>query len=101
MFTDKTGTLTEGHITFDRALDARGGRDAEPHLLGLVCNEAVLDGVKAVSGNALDVALWDAADAGDDGGGARLEAGLAPAVRSRTPVDRDRRRARRDPAGWS
>src|SRR5450432_124177 len=62
LFTDKTGTLTEGHITFDRAIDGTGAAAPRAHLLGLVCNEALLDGVHAVSGNALDVALWDGAD---------------------------------------
>jgi Mg2+-importing ATPase len=63
LFTDKTGTLTEGHITFDRSLDALGALAPRPHLLGLICNEAVLDQDRAVSGNALDVALWNASDA--------------------------------------
>jgi Mg2+-importing ATPase len=63
LFTDKTGTLTEGHITFDRALGASDAAEPRVHLLGLVCNEATLDGDRAVSGNALDMALWDAADA--------------------------------------
>ena len=62
LFTDKTGTLTDGHITFDRALGPRGDVDDRANLLGLVCNEATLDGDRAVSGNALDIALWDAAD---------------------------------------
>ena len=35
LFTDKTGTLTEGVITFERALDAAGGRADRPLLLGL------------------------------------------------------------------
>ena len=61
LFTDKTGTLTEGHITFERTVDPAGAAVERAHLLGLVCNEAVLDAGKAVSGNALDVALWDAA----------------------------------------
>jgi P-type Mg2+ transporter len=63
LFTDKTGTLTEGHITFDRTVDPSGAPVARAHLLGLVCNEASVDAGKAVSGNALDVALWDAAGA--------------------------------------
>jgi len=63
LFTDKTGTLTEGNITFDRALDSAGTASEHAHMLGLVCNEAVLADGKAVSGNALDVALWNAADA--------------------------------------
>ncbi len=62
LFTDKTGTLTEGHITLDRAIDAEGAAAIPVHVLGLVCNEALVDAGKAVSGNALDVALWDAAE---------------------------------------
>jgi len=62
LFTDKTGTLTEGNITFDRALDPAGNANEHALVLGLVCNEAVLADGKAVSGNALDVALWNAAD---------------------------------------
>ena len=43
LFTDKTGTLTEGAITFDEALDrARGCRARARSLLGLVCNEATM-----------------------------------------------------------
>ena len=60
LLTDKTGTLTEGQISFDRALDA-GGRPAEQVLVyGLVCNEAAVDHGRAVGGNPLDVALWEA-----------------------------------------
>ena len=40
LFTDKTGTLTEGAITFDQSLDAAGRSCVDPLLLGLVCNEA-------------------------------------------------------------
>jgi Mg2+-importing ATPase len=64
LFTDKTGTLTEGHITFDRALDAAGAPAARAHLLGLVCNEATTDDAGHVmSGNQLDTALWEGAPA--------------------------------------
>ena len=59
LFTDKTGTLTEGRIGFMRSLGADGGADDDPFRLGLLCNEAVLDGGKATGGNPLDVALWD------------------------------------------
>jgi len=58
LFTDKTGTLTDGVITFERGLDA-DGRDSDlPLLLGLVCNEATVGDEGPVGGNALDQALW-------------------------------------------
>src|SRR3954464_7171410 len=57
LFTDKTGTLTEGEITFASAVDARGADDDEPLRLGLLCTEAEMTGTDAVTGNALDVAL--------------------------------------------
>ncbi len=63
LFTDKTGTLTEGRITFMRALGPDGQPADEPLRLGLLCNEAVVEGGRAVGGNALDVALWESAAA--------------------------------------
>jgi len=60
LFTDKTGTITEGKITFARALDPGGCGSDRPLLLGLVCNEATLTAGKPVGGNALDQALWSA-----------------------------------------
>jgi Mg2+-importing ATPase len=63
LFTDKTGTLTEGHITFERAVPFSTALPHDPLELGLVANEAVLDKGTVVSGNALDVALFEAADA--------------------------------------
>ena len=63
LLTDKTGTLTEGHITFERAIGAAGEPSDDVLVLGLVCNEASLDSGRAVGGNPLDVALWDAAGA--------------------------------------
>jgi Mg2+-importing ATPase len=65
LFTDKTGTLTEGAITFDRALDAGGQPSNTPLALGLVCNEATMTATGPVGGNALDEALWEASAAGD------------------------------------
>ncbi len=58
LFTDKTGTLTEGSITFERALSADGQISDSPILFGLVCNEATLTDQGPVGGNALDQALW-------------------------------------------
>jgi Mg2+-importing ATPase len=58
LFTDKTGTLTEGVITFERALDAAGRASDRPLLFGLVCNEASVTVAGPIGGNALDRALW-------------------------------------------
>ena len=63
LFTDKTGTLTDGHITFARSIDSAGTPDSRVHLLGLLCNDALLDHGRAISGNALDIALWNGSTA--------------------------------------
>ena len=63
LFTDKTGTLTEGAITFDQALGPEGRESSRPLLLGLVCNEAAVTADGPVGGNALDQALWSAPEA--------------------------------------
>jgi Mg2+-importing ATPase len=60
LFTDKTGTLTEGDVTFHEALDPAGVEATQPLLLGLVCNEATLTAGGPVGGNALDQALYRA-----------------------------------------
>jgi Mg2+-importing ATPase len=83
LFTDKTGTLTEGAITFDQAIDAAGAEATAPLLLGLLCNEATMTPAGPVGGNALDLALF-AADAarpllsGADGLGGYHRLGLLP-----------------------
>jgi P-type Mg2+ transporter len=59
LFTDKTGTLTEGRITFAAALDAAGKATLEILRLGLLCNDAVLRDGQVVSGPQLDQALWE------------------------------------------
>ena len=58
LFTDKTGTLTEGVITFGAALDGSLAVSDRPFLLGLLCNEATMTAEGPVGGNALDDALW-------------------------------------------
>lgn len=58
LLTDKTGTLTEGALGFQRALDPTGGSSSRVLLLGLVGTEASVAGGQAVAGNPLDVALW-------------------------------------------
>ena len=60
LVTDKTGTLTEGTITLETAVDASGDPSDVALRLGLLCNEAMVDEGVAVSGNPLDVALWTA-----------------------------------------
>jgi Mg2+-importing ATPase len=59
-FTDKTGTLTEGRISFAAALDAHGQPSEEVLRGGLLCNDAVLQDGQVVGGNPLDQALWQA-----------------------------------------
>ncbi len=52
LFTDKTGTLTEGQISFTQALDSAGQPDDHVRVLGLTCSDK--------AGNELDRALWAA-----------------------------------------
>jgi Mg2+-importing ATPase len=59
LFTDKTGTLTEGTIVFRAALDRQGAASEDAATLGLACTSVVAAGGRVVSGNALDVALWE------------------------------------------
>jgi Mg2+-importing ATPase len=59
LFTDKTGTLTEGRISFQAAIDPAGVASDEVLRLGLMCTStASLD--PGASGNALDEALLGA-----------------------------------------
>jgi Mg2+-importing ATPase len=59
LFTDKTGTLTDGRISFMRAVPAAGHRTDEVLRWGVLsCDVAVEEG-RAVGGNPLDEALWN------------------------------------------
>jgi Mg2+-importing ATPase len=61
LFTDKTGTLTEGRVTFTAALDVGGTTSPEVLRLGLLCTAAGGTGTVATPGSvtgALDAALW-------------------------------------------
>ena len=60
LFTDKTGTLTEGHISFTRPLDCQGDPADHVRALGLACSDK--------TGNELDRALWAAAETAPGGG---------------------------------
>jgi Mg2+-importing ATPase len=63
LLTDKTGTLTEGEISFAAALDVSGEPSDKTLLLGLLASDVDLrDGIP-IGGNALDVALYKAPSA--------------------------------------
>lgn len=66
LVTDKTGTLTEGQITFERSIPVRPGSTAESVLtLGLLATEGISEpGSPRVGLNPLDSALWQSAAAG-------------------------------------
>jgi Mg2+-importing ATPase len=63
LFTDKTGTITEGAITFHQALDAAGSPSTFTLLDGLLCNETTMTTEGPVGGNALDLAVASAPEA--------------------------------------
>jgi Mg2+-importing ATPase len=86
LFTDKTGTLTEGSLRFMRSTGPAGTADDEPLLLALLCNEAVVEDGTAASGNPLDVAVWSSP-------AARRQAGAFAHWRrlATLPFDHDRR----------
>jgi Mg2+-importing ATPase len=85
LITDKTGTLTDGHITLVDAVDP-DGRSADPVLrLGLLAT-AVDPDTGGGSGNALDAALWESPRARE------LAVATLPLVATR-PFDHTRRAA--------
>ena len=97
LFTDKTGTLTEGVITFERGLDTDGQESDLPLVLGLVCNEATVSEEGPVGGNALDQALWSCPGAA--GGATRVRGYQRLGV---LPFDHERQLCSvlvKDPAG--
>ena len=59
LFTDKTGTLTEGRLTLTDALDTAGRPSSRTLVLGLLCNAAEVEAGAVVGGNPLDRALWE------------------------------------------
>jgi P-type Mg2+ transporter len=85
LFTDKTGTLTEGSITFLDAVDGAGQSSDAVLRLGLVCSTAEFGDDGKPEGNPLDVALWESPKANRD---------LARQTKrvSEVPFDYDRKR---------
>jgi P-type Mg2+ transporter len=63
LFTDKTGTLTEGRISLRESLGRDGRPDPTILLLGLLANESD----HGMGGNPLDRALWDVEHPSIDG----------------------------------
>ncbi|MVU78311.1 magnesium-translocating P-type ATPase [Nocardia sp. ET3-3] len=60
LFTDKTGTLTEGRIEFMRAVATDAGADSRVATLGMICTDGVVQNGRLTGGDALDTALWAA-----------------------------------------
>ncbi|HLN46772.1 MAG TPA: magnesium-translocating P-type ATPase, partial [Magnetospirillaceae bacterium] len=85
LFTDKTGTLTEGRIEFAGAFDTAGKPSLEVLRYGLLCNSAVTGDEGALGGNPLDRALLEAPDR------ARASAEGSRQL-AQAPFDYDRRR---------
>ncbi|WP_067893431.1 magnesium-translocating P-type ATPase [Nocardia vaccinii] len=95
LFTDKTGTLTEGRIEFTRAVDAAATASDTTNVLGMVCTDAVLSAEGIVGGDSLDTALWA-------GSPAKIPAARAFSRIATLPFDSRRRLASvlaEDPAG--
>jgi Mg2+-importing ATPase len=63
LFTDKTGTLTEGEIRLSRAVDAHGDDAPELIRLALLCSELDVSHGGEPIGNTLDLAVWHALEA--------------------------------------
>ena len=82
LFTDKTGTLTEGSITFAAALDAAGQPSDAVLRAGLLCNDATFSDGRVVGGNQLDQALWKAPGARAAGADGARRLAAAPSTTS-------------------
>jgi Mg2+-importing ATPase len=58
LFTDKTGTLTEGEIRYREAVGPTGSARHDLNLQGLFCSELDFEHGGIPLGNTLDLALW-------------------------------------------
>ncbi len=59
LFTDKTGTLTLGSITFARTVPCGSAASDDVLTWGLLATETAVTAGQAVGGNTLDQSLWD------------------------------------------
>jgi Mg2+-importing ATPase len=66
LFTDKTGTLTAGRVTYTSAVPVTGVEENTLRRWGLLCTETTRHAGKAVGGNPLDQALWNSPAAAAD-----------------------------------
>ena len=85
LFTDKTGTLTQGTVAFRAPLDAAGEYSEDVLRLGLACTDVSIRDGQIVGGTPLDAALWESA----------LARGIEPSEYKRVaeaPFDYDRKR---------
>lgn len=71
LITDKTGTLTEGHISFVDALDAAGRHSDAVLRAGLLATD-VDPSTGGASGNDMDAALWETQDSAITAGVTRV-----------------------------
>ena len=86
LFTDKTGTLTQGHIDYVRTVPADQNEPDDTLKLGLLCTENWPQDKHGSGANALDQALWASPDA------AARAAEIASYTRLAVlPFDHDRR----------
>lgn len=87
LFTDKTGTLTEGELTFEAALNAAGIQSAEALRIGLLATASGHAETLQSGHSALDRALWSSR-------GAEIAAETSTvSVVSTLPFDHERRRS--------
>ena len=63
LYTDKTGTLTEGRISFLAATAPSGVPSSEVLLMGLLCSDVVMEHGAPTGGSPLDQALWTSPEA--------------------------------------
>jgi Mg2+-importing ATPase len=97
LFTDKTGTLTQGRIDYMRAIPAGDAEEVDVLRWGLLCTENASPAGPPVGGSPLDQALWRSP------GGTQQRAALAGYERvAALPFDHERQMVTvivRDPAG--